>query len=633
MSFKMIMTSGYPEMTKMIEEVANELKFDVTIVEGVLDEAAEKVKQLVESNEQYEVVISRAGTAKAIKERIDLPVVHSDSGYFDIMQAFIRAKKLGDKICFVTYPETGFLFDFNEIFEAIGFEVTILPYENQEELAKQIKVAKRMGMEVVVGGGINAAKLVRQYGMKSMYLTISKRTIKRALILANQIAQDRILIREKAKVLNAVINASDDGILFVNREGIIESCNPTAEKIFEVQENTIIGKKVAEIKKSKLFDILNQQVIYSGKKGQLTLHNLVITYEPVFVNNKKVGTVVTCQEFSQIQKLENKIRRELHAKGLVAKFNFQDIYYKSDKMKEIIDLAKIYAQTNSTVLIIGESGTGKELIAQGIHNASKRKAGPFVAVNCAALPENLLESELFGYAEGAFTGASKGGRQGLFELAHGGTIFLDEIGEIPQYIQTRLLRVLQEKEVMRVGGDRVTPVDIRVIAATNRKLWSLVKEGKFRSDLYFRLSVLHLEIPPLCERKEDIPILVTHHLQKLGSILTFEDLSPDLQNFFMTYPWPGNIRQLENVVERLYLRLNSLKSDKEFIEEIMKETEYTPEMLKSESEDSLIINQGTMEEIEKQVILQMLEKYNNNRTLVAEKLGISRTTLWKKLNS
>lgn len=626
----MIMTSGYLEMTKMIREVADELQFDVTIVEGVLDEAANQVKRLVESD-QYEVVISRAGTAKAIKEKIDLPIVHSDSGHFDIMQAFIRAKKCGDKICFVTYPETGFLFDFNEIFEAIGFEVEILPYESQEELAKQIKVAKSMGMEVVVGGGINAAKLVRQHGMKSMYLTISKRTIKRALILASKIAQDRILIREKAEVLNAVINASEEGILFINREGIIESCNPTAEKIFEVQEESVIGKKVAQIHNSKLKDILNQQVIYSGKKGQLTLHNLVITYEPVFVENKKVGTVVTCQEFSKIQKLENKVRRELHAKGLVAKFNFQDIFYSSNKMKEVIDLAKIYAQTNSTVLIIGESGTGKELMAQGIHNASKRKDGPFVAVNCAALPENLLESELFGYAEGAFTGASKGGRQGLFELAHGGTIFLDEIGEIPQYIQTRLLRVLQEKEVMRVGGDRVTPVDIRVIAATNQKLWSLVKEGKFRSDLYFRLSVLHLEIPPLCERKEDIPLLISHHLQELGSSLTFEDLSIELQNFFMSYPWPGNIRQLENVVERLYLRINSLTSDKEFIQEIMKETDFNHEMLNSE--ESLIVNLGTMEEIEKHVIFQMLEKYNNNRTLVAEKLGISRTTLWKKLNS
>lgn len=367
----MIMTSGYPEMTKMIREVASELKFDVTIVEGVLDEAANQVKRLVESD-KYEVVISRAGTAKAIKEKIDLPVVHSDSGHFDIMQAFIRAKKFGDKICFVTYPEMGFLFNFDEIFEAVGFEVTILPYENQDELVKQIKVAKSMGMEVVVGGGRKAAKLVREHGMKSMYLTISKRTIKRALILASKVAHDRILIREKAEVLNAVINTSEEGILFINREGIIESCNPTAEKIFSVQEESIIGKRVAQISNSKLYEILNQQVIYSGKKGQLTLHNLVITYEPVFVENKKVGTVVTFQEFSKIQKLETKVRRELHAKGLVAKFNFQDIFYASDKMREVIDLAKIYAQANSTVLIIGESGTGKELIAQGIHNASKR---------------------------------------------------------------------------------------------------------------------------------------------------------------------------------------------------------------------------------------------------------------------
>lgn len=623
------MTSGYPEMTKMIQEVAAELKFDVSIVEGVLNEAAQEVQSLIESG-KYEVVISRAGTAKTISETTDLPVVYSDSGHFDLMEAFIRAKEYGDNICFVTFPETGFLFDFEQIFEILGFEVTILPYKNQDELIKQIKTAKDMGMDVVVGGGIRAAELVQNHGMKSMYLTISKRTIKRALILASKVARDRMLVKERAEILNAVFNTSEEGILFLNRNEQIEMFNPTAAKIFGIQEEKIIGQSSEGIKNFKLKDLLNKKILYSGK-GNMTFNNLFITYEPVIVEQERVGTVITCREFSKIQKLENKVRRELHSKGLIARSYFNDIYYESKKMHDVIELGKLYALTNSTVLIIGESGTGKELIAQGIHNESERKNGPFVAVNCAALPENLLESELFGYAEGAFTGASKGGRQGLFELAHGGTIFLDEIGEIPPYIQTRLLRVLQEKEVMRVGGDRIIPVDIRIVAATNQKLWNLVKEGKFRSDLYFRLNVLHLQVPPLYQRREDIPLLVNHHFERLGSNVRFETISHQLQNFFMSYQWPGNIRQLENIVERLYLRFESLKDDKEFIQEIMNETGDMEENISFE--DSFIIPKGTMEEVEKHVITQMLEQYDNNRTLVAEKLGISRTTLWKKLNS
>ena len=299
-------------------------------------------------------------------------------------------------------------------------------------------------------------------------------------------------------------------------------------------------------------------------------------------------------------------------------------------MELAIKLAKEYAVTDSTVLIIGESGTGKELMAQGIHNASNRKEGPFVAVNCAALPESLIESELFGYAEGAFTGANKGGKQGFFELAHGGTIFLDEIGEIPDFIQTRLLRVLQEREVMRVGGDRVIPVDIRVVAATNRKLWDLVKEGKFRSDLYFRLNVLHMELPPLRHRMEDIPILVDFFLQKMGSRLCFEDFSDKLKNFFLTYSWPGNIRQLENIIERIQLGVQKFKGENAFINDILNETE--DEDCQLNPNEAIMVQFGTMEEIEKQVINKMMELNDHNKTVVAEKLGISRTTLWKKLS-
>ncbi|MGG0720278.1 sigma 54-interacting transcriptional regulator [Robertmurraya massiliosenegalensis] len=627
MNPRLIMTAGYPELVEMIQKVSSDLQIEVTVIEGILTEAAQKVKEMVDCG-NYEVVISRAGTARAVKSMVDLPVVNHDSDQFDILQGFIRARQLGKRVCFITYPEEGFLFDFDEMMKVIGFEVTILPYNSAQELEEQIKVAKEMGIDVVLGGGIRSAQIAKKYGMKSMYLTASERTIKRSLILANKVAQDRILLKEKVVRHNAVINASEEGILFINRNGEIESCNPAAEQILNVKAENVVGKNMEQISDIHLPSFLREKDIYLSS-GNFTRKNMNITFEPVLVEDKRIGTVITFREVSKIQKLENKIRRELHLKGLVAKYSFSDIVHQSKKMKDIIQLASEYSGTDSTVLIIGESGTGKELFAQSIHNASKRKDGPFVAVNCAALPESILESELFGYAEGAFTGASKGGRQGLFELAHGGTIFLDEIGEIPSHIQTRLLRVLQEKVVMRIGGDRVTPVDIRIVAATNRKLWDLVKEEKFRLDLYFRLSVLHLEIPPLFQRREDIPLLVNEFLKKQGATFMFEELPEQLRNFFTSYHWPGNIRQLENIIERLYLRQQSLNfSGKEFIHEIFMETESD----KQQTKDGLVVNLGTMEEIEQQVIQNMLERYNQNRTLVAEKLGISRTTLWKKLN-
>ncbi|MFS0574034.1 sigma 54-interacting transcriptional regulator [Sporosarcina sp. 179-K 3D1 HS] len=624
-----IMTAGYPEMAAMIKQVSDQLDFSVRVVEGVLREAAQEVKALTEEG-GFEVIVSRAGTANEISKLVELPLVYSDTDYFDFVKAFIEAKKYGEKICFIAYPEEGFLVNYDEIIKFIGFDVTILPYKTSEEMVLQVKKAKELGMDVVVGGGRRAANLAKEYGMKSMYLTISERSIKRTLLLAKKVADDRIIIKKETKRLNALINLSEEGILFLNENLKIESCNTAVEKIFHIQKDMVIGNKVDKIENERLRKLLSNRKLYNGK-GNFTEGSINITYEPVELDNKRIGTIITYREVSKIQKLETKIRRDLHSKGLLARYQFEDISHNSQKMKKVIHLAREYAATDSTILIIGESGTGKELIAQSIHNASKRKKGPFVAVNCAALPENLLESELFGYAEGAFTGANKGGRQGVFELAHHGTIFLDEIGEIPPHIQTRLLRVLQEKEVMRIGDDRVTPVDIRIIAATNRKLWDLVQQEKFRLDLYFRLSILHLEIPPLYQRAEDIPTVVNHFLMRGNSTKTFEGFSRELQDFFLTYEWPGNVRQLENVIERLLIRKLTPAVEKDFIRDILRETEVSNDLFPVS--DAFIVKPGTMDEIEKQIIEQMMERYDDNRTLVAEKMGISRTTLWKKINS
>lgn len=291
---------------------------------------------------------------------------------------------------------------------------------------------------------------------------------------------------------------------------------------------------------------------------------------PIKTGSQVTGVVATFQEVSQLQKFEQSIRQKLYDKGLTAKFQLHQIIGESPALRKAKDLARTYAATDSTVMITGASGTGKELFAQSIHNLSSRCNAPFVAVNCAALPENLLESELFGYEEGAFSGAKKGGKIGLVELAHLGTLFLDEIGEMPLSLQTRILRMIQEKEVMRLGGDKIIPVNVRILVATNQDLTQLVATRKFREDLYYRLNVLPLHLPPLRERPEDISWLVEHFIQEFATKRSIiKNISAEALEVLKEYPWFGNVRELANVVERLVLLSPCPELKRQHVEDVI----------------------------------------------------------------
>ncbi|GAB6099227.1 hypothetical protein JCM16358_11060 [Halanaerocella petrolearia] len=338
---------------------------------------------------------------------------------------------------------------------------------------------------------------------------------------------------------------------------------------------------------------------------------------------------------TKVQELEQKIRQELHKKGLVAQYDLQDIIGDSEEIIKRKELARKYGKVNSTVLIRGESGTGKELFAQGIHNCSRRKLGPFVAINCAALPTNLLESELFGYEEGTFTGAKKGGKKGLFELAHKGTIFLDEIGEMEKSLQARLLRVIQEKRVMRLGSEKIIPIDVRIIAATNRDLNKEVSEGNFREDLYYRLNVLELEIPPLRKRKGDIMILLEFLLKKKCQQLNMniKRIDTEVIESLVNYDWPGNVRELENIIERIIVISDSQVVKKKDIDFILAKLNIRDKKEYNFKHNTHSIDlDSSLEEIEKKVITKMVEK-EESKTKAAKKLGITRTTLWRKLKN
>ena len=296
-------------------------------------------------------------------------------------------------------------------------------------------------------------------------------------------------------------------------------------------------------------------------------------------------------------------------------------------MRDLKDSIQKIARTNSNVLILGESGTGKELFAHSIHDASLRKKAPFVCINCGTIPENLIESELFGYEEGSFTGAKKGGKKGLFHAANGGTVFLDEIGDLPAALQVKLLRVLQNKEIQKIGSSVSEPINIRVIAATNRNLSEMIGNGSFRLDLYYRLNVVTLQIPPLRERKDDLPLLINQIIHRLGKREAIREvtISSDCINVLKNYHWPGNIRELENVLERA---VNFVDTDgkiriKHLPEKIVGTTSFTMQAVCTMKE--------AVEQAEKEAIQRALLYNNNAKTKAARQLGISRTTLYEKM--
>lgn len=347
--------------------------------------------------------------------------------------------------------------------------------------------------------------------------------------------------------LGILMGILDIAIIGVDKDNFICSCNESAEKILNKKSINLIGNSACDILSCVPFS----EVRETGKEIRSRLVqvngeyvNLNIT--PVIKAENYMGAFAVLQRFKEEEQKQHELRRQLLNKGHKAKYTFDDILGESGAIKRIKEIAKKMAKTNSAVLITGESGTGKELFAHAVHNYSDRKDYPFVAVNCAAIPENLLESELFGYEEGAFTGAKRGGKIGLFEFAHMGTLFLDEIEGMSPALQIKLLRVIQEKEIMRIGGDKVINIDVRIIAATNEELRKLIKENKFRKDLYYRINTLPIMIPPLREREDDIYLLLERFKNEIGADFKFTSKAKEA---FKMYNWEGNIRELKNYVE------------------------------------------------------------------------------------
>ncbi|HWR42978.1 sigma-54-dependent Fis family transcriptional regulator [Sporomusa sp.] len=438
-----------------------------------------------------------------------------------------------------------------------------------------------------------------------------------------------------------IFNTMSDGIVMIDECGIVKQLNPAAKKIFNRPESEILGMSIDRIfngKAAVTWQMMNNKEPYTDVELMVdtkknTFHCLASGEPLTDEQGKVIGGVIILRPIKNVQNLVNRFS------GYHAALQFSDIIGESKEILEAIRVASLAATTSSNILLQGESGTGKEIFAQAIHNRSESKNGPFVALNCGVIPRELIGSELFGYVEGAFTGAIKGGKPGKFELASGGTLFLDEIGDMPLEQQVALLRVLQEKNVTRIGSEKVIPVDVRVICATNKNLPKEIEKGTFRQDLYYRLNVISITIPPLRNRVKDIALLFKHFLDKIGRDRGCNFyIEPQVMACLQHFDWPGNVRELQNVVERAV----SLTESGEItiahlpIDVFAKQPpiQYPVQPLISPAINETHDREHRrrlMKEAERQQILVLLSRHGGNVSVVAREFGVSRNTLYRKM--
>lgn len=628
MSGQIGVVSPYPEFTAVVKSVARELSLPIQVEQAVLANGVAVARRWEELGVQ--VVVGRGPTAVMMKRVLRVPVVMMHITAYDVMDALFRAAQVGTRIAFVDYDLKRRHYDLDYLSRMLGIDFEPFLYKDMAELRGKISEAARRGFDVVVGTGACVPPMVEERGMKGILVHSSREAIHDALVQARSLVELQMQERARTEMVQAVVDLSSNGILALDRQGRVHIFNRTAERLFGCRAAELVGRTPGELR--SLHPFVSDLVGSGEEAAEVLVHSggstFVVSRKPVRVSHDDRSLVVTIQAAHQIRQLEVKLRRELADRGLVARYTFADLQGSSPALVETVARARKYAQSDLTVLITGESGTGKEVLAQAIHNASPRAGGPFVAVNCAAIPEHLLESELFGYEDGAFTGARRGGAQGLFEVAHGGTLLLDEIGEMPVNLQARLLRALQERQVRRVGGTRLIPVDVRVMAATNRNLGQMVQEGRFREDLYYRFHVLTLRLPPLRERVGDLPLLVRSMLDRLGC----PPMPAAVCRLLEEYEWPGNVRELENFLQKYALLVGDAADSAALVAAMLDESRRLRGTAAAGGpERTLTVTVGTLADMEREILTKLDAAMGHDRTRLSRMLGISRTTLWKRL--
>jgi transcriptional regulator, propionate catabolism operon regulatory protein len=622
----------FTSMAPFLADVA-----DVRVFDRGFEDALRTAREMALQGETADAFVAAGANGTYLRDHAEVPVVVVMASTVDALQALVLARKLSPRIGVVNFQRV--VAGLDQARHLLGDTVIEQrPYLTPEDARAQVADLAAQGVEVIVGTG-PVCDLAERAGLRSVLL-YGQDSVAAAVHQAAEIA--RIARGEAARreEVRRTVEALETGVAAVDADGRVRTANAALLRMAGLTAPDLVGRPLSEVLPGLAVD----RVLQSGAADHDAVervgnHTVVVSRIPLLEHGVIRGATVTCHDSAAIQRMDRRLRSQHRPRRFEPRYALGAIVGSSPAIRQVRTLAERYARTDATVLITGESGTGKEMVAQGIHGASRRRDQPFVAINCAAFPETLLESELFGYEEGAFTGSRRGGRPGLFEAAHLGTIFLDEVGDVPVTLQTRLLRVLQEKQVLRLGSNDPTPVDVRVVAATHRDLRRARATGEFREDLYYRLHILPLHIPPLRDRPGDVAAIAAEILKRAlvrhgapGMLaMALAALLPRLE----AYAWPGNVRELENVLERVALLFaddtSAAVGDDELAAVMPELFESSPaaETPASPSRDL----RAAREAREREHVLRVLAECRGNQSEAARRLGIGRSTLYRKLAS
>ncbi|MCP2090338.1 UNVERIFIED_ORG: propionate catabolism operon transcriptional regulator [Paraburkholderia sediminicola] len=595
-----------------------------------------------------DVVIAGGSNGAYLKTRVSVPVVLIGPTGFDVMHALARARRDGAKVALVTHGNTPD--EVRRFIAAYGIDVTFASYQSAQDAESVVLDLRDRGIQAVVGPGL-IADLAANAGMGAVFL-YSRASVRAAFDTALEVAQATRRETVRRQRLDNLLQHLRDGVVALDAQGRVEAMNQRLASVLGIDAAQAVGRALLDLAPDLAGSLPDADGdTFCTVRGA----SYVVHRGPLASSSSAAGTVLTFQESRAVERLDRTLRSRQRVQQFSARYQLGDIVGVSDSIERVRTLVQRYAKSDATVLILGESGTGKEMVAQSMHQLSARRDFAFVAINCGAFPEALLESELFGYEEGAFTGARKGGKAGLIEVAHRGTLFLDEIAEMPLSLQSRLLRVLQEREVVRLGSTEPTRVDIRVVAATHRALTEGIEVGSFRADLYYRLNILSIALPPLRERPNDLlPLAVELLLQAASREPRLAPRLPDadaakrvlasLSEPFKRYTWPGNVRELQNVIERIAVELADADMGTGTDSNSAAETVFTREVLRTvapeifdqphtRTKKAALTLRERSRHVEADEIRAALAACDGDRDAVCQALGISKTTLWRKLNA
>ena len=588
------------------------------------------IPNLIE-HEGYEAVLLYSSFAATILNEAGhymAPIGRTD---IDIIKALLQAREISREVVFSLHmsesADTAFLEKFLEM------KIHVARFHDVEGLQEKLKTLSELGHKVFVGGGLCEAAATL-YSAHFFRVMPNSYNIRHAIDHAKGLAKARREERNSKDKLVAMLRIFREGVVCVDEEGTLIFFNNKSLDLLKIYKN-----KEDELKKYyqqlMIFDVLDDESPREDIIMSIVGEQFIVTTLPISLSSGIRGAVAFISDVNTIRTLSGRLRESRQFSGFIARSHIEDFKGMSPAICRIRNMIEFYAPHASSVFIHGETGTGKEVVAQALHNAGPRKDEPFVAINCAALPDSLLESELFGYDEGAFTGAKKGGKAGVFEMAHNGTLFLDEVGDMGASAQLRLLRVLETRELIRIGGNRVIPVDIRVVSASNKSLTELLSQGNFRKDLFYRLTMSRLYIPPLRDRINDLPLLLENLFKRYN--INTDCISKQMMQALKKYTWPGNVRELLAFMESYLILLGNKKKDESLFIDLLNDwTYFEKQNTTSDSKNKNNITDAGLKNAEiearRNAAQEAVRQCGGNKRQAASALGISYNTLWRILN-